>query len=336
MRLLLMSSQLTGKRSYEELARHTYGRAGQAAVDSCIIAMNVGSVVAYLNILTDTISSVAGEVGGGWVVVCGGEMSAGGCVCVGCVVVGEVMLCTVLVAGAGGHERGARGCARPPGGGPTPAPSPRCWGRVLGPLQSRLCWPSRGGSPPSLPATRPPSPPSPRSRPCPRPAGTVIPPGAEPSRNMMLGVVTMAGCLPVALLVKSAQLLTAVSSLSMVFLLFFCALIALLPFSPTPNTGARGGGWRVVGGLRLPFLEQPPTRHNTHSISPLLAFLPHPAAVPCLTAPPPRALSAAQARCCGGGGRACWWPSPSSPTASPPTSTCSTSTPPPSAPPCAR
>lgn len=126
MRLLLMSSQLTGKRSYEELARHTYGRAGQAAVDSCIIAMNVGSVVAYLNILTDTISSVA---------------------------------------------------------------------------------------------------------------GTVIPPGAEPSRNMMLGVVTMAGCLPVALLVKSAQLLTAVSSLSMVFLLFFCALIALLPFSPTPNTG---------------------------------------------------------------------------------------------------
>ncbi|EFN58068.1 hypothetical protein CHLNCDRAFT_142340 [Chlorella variabilis] len=135
MRLLLMSSQLTGKRSYEELARHTYGRAGQAAVDSCIIAMNVGSVVAYLNILTDTISSVA---------------------------------------------------------------------------------------------------------------GTVIPPGAEPSRNMMLGVVTMAGCLPVALLVKSAQLLTAVSSLSMVFLLFFCALIALLPFSPTPNTGARGGGWRPL------------------------------------------------------------------------------------------
>lgn len=60
MRLLLMSSQLTGKRSYEELARHSYGRLGQWAVDSCVIAMNVGSVVAYLNILTDTISSVAG------------------------------------------------------------------------------------------------------------------------------------------------------------------------------------------------------------------------------------------------------------------------------------
>jgi len=70
MRLLLMSSQLTGKRSYEELARHSYGRIGQWAVDSCVIAMNVGSVVAYLNILTDTISSVAG--GCGW-------MSVGGC-----------------------------------------------------------------------------------------------------------------------------------------------------------------------------------------------------------------------------------------------------------------
>lgn len=70
------------------------------------------------------------------------------------------------------------------------------------------------------------------------PAGTVIPPGAEPSRNIMLGAVTMLGCLPVALLVKSAQLLNAVNSVSMVFLLFFCCIIALLPFSPTPNTGA--------------------------------------------------------------------------------------------------
>lgn len=63
MRLLLMSSQLTGKRSYEELARHTFGRGGQAAVAFCILAMNVGSVVAYLNILTDTVSNVAGEAG---------------------------------------------------------------------------------------------------------------------------------------------------------------------------------------------------------------------------------------------------------------------------------
>ena len=77
MRLLLMSAQLTGKRSYEELARHAYGRAGQFAVDSCIIAMNVGSVVAYLNILTDTVSSVAG--GGGWVRcgACGGMPAVG-------------------------------------------------------------------------------------------------------------------------------------------------------------------------------------------------------------------------------------------------------------------
>jgi amino acid permease len=63
MRLLLIASQLTGKRSYEELARHAYGRAGAWAVDVCVVAMNVGSVVAYLNILTDTISSVAGQRG---------------------------------------------------------------------------------------------------------------------------------------------------------------------------------------------------------------------------------------------------------------------------------
>lgn len=137
MRLLLMSSQLTGKRSYEELARHSYGRLGQWAVDSCVIAMNVGSVVAYLNILTDTISSVA---------------------------------------------------------------------------------------------------------------GTVIPPGAEPSRNIMLGVVTMAGVLPVALFVRSGQLLSAVNSVSMVFLLFFCCIIALLPFAPTVHTGALVW-WRWEGVL---------------------------------------------------------------------------------------
>ncbi|KAL4442083.1 hypothetical protein ABPG77_011344 [Micractinium sp. CCAP 211/92] len=137
MRLLLMSSQLTSKRSYEDLARHSFGRLGQWAVDSCIIAMNVGSVVAYLNILTDTISSVA---------------------------------------------------------------------------------------------------------------GTVIPPGAEPSRNIMLGVVTMAGVLPVALFVRSAQLLSAVNSVSMVFLLFFCCIIALLPFAPTVNTGTLVW-WRWEGVL---------------------------------------------------------------------------------------
>ncbi len=94
------------------------------------------------------------------------------------------------------------------------------------------------------------NPPAPRS--C--PAGTVIPPGAEPSRNIMLGVVTMAGVLPVALFVRSAQLLSAVNSVSMVFLLFFCCIIALLPFAPTVNTGGRAGRhggqgpWRPAAG----------------------------------------------------------------------------------------
>lgn len=104
-------------------------------------------------------------------------------------------------------------------------------------------------------------------------AGTVIPPGAEPSRNIMLALCTFAGCLPVALFgacrccvqcaqwlsacicallprphtspaisasssaVKSAQLLNAVNNVSMAFLLLFCAVIALLPFSPTPGSG---------------------------------------------------------------------------------------------------
>lgn len=60
---------------------------------------------------------------------------------------------------------------------------------------------------------------------------------------MMLGLITMCGCLPVALFVKSAQLLSAVNSVSMAFLLFFCCITALLPFSPTHT-----GGW-LCGGL---------------------------------------------------------------------------------------
>ncbi|PRW56400.1 divinyl chlorophyllide a 8-vinyl- chloroplastic [Chlorella sorokiniana] len=137
MRLLLMSAQLTGKRSYDELARHAYGRVGNFAVHACIVAMNVGSVVSYLLILTDTVSGVA---------------------------------------------------------------------------------------------------------------GTVIPPGAEPSRHIMLALCTFAGCLPVALFVKSAQLLNAVNNVSMAFLLLFCAVIALLPFSPTPGSGQLHW-WRWEGML---------------------------------------------------------------------------------------
>ena len=58
---------------------------------------------------------------------------------------------------------------------------------------------------------------------------------------MMLGLVALGGCLPVALFVRSPQLLAAVNSVSMVFLLFFCCILAMLPFSPTPNTGAHVG-----------------------------------------------------------------------------------------------
>ncbi len=39
---------------------HTHGWAGRRAVESCIILLQFGCLVAYLNILADTMSSVAG------------------------------------------------------------------------------------------------------------------------------------------------------------------------------------------------------------------------------------------------------------------------------------
>ena len=44
MRLLLIAGQLTGKRSYEELARHCFGVVGQGALDLCVVIMNLGSL----------------------------------------------------------------------------------------------------------------------------------------------------------------------------------------------------------------------------------------------------------------------------------------------------
>lgn len=47
--------------------------------------------------------------------------------------------------------------------------------------------------------------------------------------------------------VKSAQLLNAVNNVSMAFLLLFCAVIAVLPFSPTPGSGAHGAATTRMG-----------------------------------------------------------------------------------------
>lgn len=53
----------------------------------------------------------------------------------------------------------------------------------------------------------------------------------------MLGLMTLV-CLPVCLYVKSPRLQAGVNTLAMTFLLFFCGIITMLPFSPTPNSGA--------------------------------------------------------------------------------------------------
>lgn len=62
MRLLLMSSQLSGKKTYEELARLSFGRTGQRVMGTCVFMLNLGALVAYVNILADVLSSVAGSV----------------------------------------------------------------------------------------------------------------------------------------------------------------------------------------------------------------------------------------------------------------------------------
>ncbi len=60
--LLLYCSQLSNKRSYEELAEQAIGRVGKQLVETCTAATNMGCVVAYLNILADVLSSVAGTI----------------------------------------------------------------------------------------------------------------------------------------------------------------------------------------------------------------------------------------------------------------------------------
>lgn len=60
--LLLYCCQLSPKRSYEELAEQAVGRVGRVLVQLCTVALNLGAVVAYLNILADVISSVAGTI----------------------------------------------------------------------------------------------------------------------------------------------------------------------------------------------------------------------------------------------------------------------------------
>ncbi|KFM25949.1 Putative sodium-coupled neutral amino acid transporter 10 [Auxenochlorella protothecoides] len=62
MRLLLLAAGRARRGSYEALAAACLGPVGARCVDACVLIMNLGGLVAYLNILADTGSSVAGSV----------------------------------------------------------------------------------------------------------------------------------------------------------------------------------------------------------------------------------------------------------------------------------
>lgn len=61
-RLLLHASHLSGKRTYEGVAESALGKLGRPLVELCTAALNLGAIVAYLNILADVLSSVAGTL----------------------------------------------------------------------------------------------------------------------------------------------------------------------------------------------------------------------------------------------------------------------------------
>jgi hypothetical protein len=60
--LLLYCAQLSGRKTYEGVAEAALGRAGRQVVELCIAAMNLGALVAFLDILADVLSSVAGTI----------------------------------------------------------------------------------------------------------------------------------------------------------------------------------------------------------------------------------------------------------------------------------
>lgn len=68
-------------------------------------------------------------------------------------------------------------------------------------------------------------------------AGTVIPPGAEPSRNMILAGVTLCVAMPIAVFVRNSPMASATSKASAVFLLLFCGLLTLLALSTSLPEG---------------------------------------------------------------------------------------------------
>ncbi|WIA41982.1 hypothetical protein OEZ86_009284 [Tetradesmus obliquus] len=119
--LLLHCGQLCTRRTYEGIAESALGRGGRTLLELCIAAMNLGALVAFLDILADVLSAVA---------------------------------------------------------------------------------------------------------------GTIIPPGAEPSRHAYITGVTVVGALPVCLVVRDHALIAALSNASVVFVVIFAVVVFCTAFAP--------------------------------------------------------------------------------------------------------
>ena len=53
--MLAQLGHATGLRSYEDLAQLAFGRTGTYAVNVCVILLNIGNIIAYMNIFVDTV-----------------------------------------------------------------------------------------------------------------------------------------------------------------------------------------------------------------------------------------------------------------------------------------
>jgi amino acid permease len=60
--LLLHCSHITNLKTYEEMAERALGKFGRQIVELCTAALNLGCVIAYINILADVLSAVAGTI----------------------------------------------------------------------------------------------------------------------------------------------------------------------------------------------------------------------------------------------------------------------------------
>jgi len=159
--LLLYCAQLSSRRTYEGIAEQALGKAGRQLLEVCIAALSLGALVAFLDILADVLSAVA---------------------------------------------------------------------------------------------------------------GTIIPPGAEPSRHAYITGVTLAGALPVCLIVRDHALIAALSNASVLFVVIFALAVFFSAFAPyvaaVVGTAADATVAVAVGGNPAAIAAQlplgPPVLHMWH------------------------------------------------------------------------